>query len=107
LVPLIFVAGAAIATLLLPDVEALAHPYGELILAKTALFAVLMVLAALNRWRYGPALTSPELLAGRAFRRVIIAEFVIIVAVLSITAVMTTFYSPESPLGTSPLTRLQ
>jgi putative copper resistance protein D len=95
LVPLILLAGVSIAVLLLPNVEALTHPYGELIIAKGALFAVLMVLAALNKWRFGAALAGPELLAGQSFRRVVIVEYVIIVAVLAITAGMTTFYSPE------------
>lgn len=107
LVPLIALAGISIAALLLPNVEALRQPYGEIIIAKVVLFAVLMALAALNKWRFGPALARPELSAGQSFRRVVIVEYVLIVAVLAITAVMTTFYSPESPLGTSPLTRLQ
>jgi putative copper resistance protein D len=95
LVPLILLAGVAIATLLLPDVAALTQPYGEMIIAKAALFAVLMALAALNRWRYGPALAGTGLAAGQSFRRIVIVEYVLIVAVLAVTAVMTTFYSPE------------
>jgi putative copper export protein len=95
LVPLILLAGVAIATLLLPDVHALLQPYGELVLAKAGLFAVLLGLAALNKWRFGPALGGSDLAAGRTFRRMVIAEYVIIVIVLSVTAVMTTFFSPE------------
>ena len=100
LVPLIALSGISIAALLLPNVEALTRPYGQMIIAKAALFALLMVLAALNKWRFGPALAGPDLSAGKSFRRVVIVEYVLIVAVLAITAVMTTFYSPESPLGT-------
>ncbi len=95
LVPLILVAGAAIALLLLPDLSALRQPYGELVLAKAALFALLLVLATLNKWRFGPALGGSNLSAGRTLRRVIVAEYVMIVVVLSVTAVMTTFFSPE------------
>jgi putative copper export protein len=95
LVPLILVAGAAIAALLLPDLNALLQPYGELLLAKTGLFALLLGLAALNKWRFGPALGGGNLLAGRSFRRVVIAEYAIIAVVLAVTAVMTTFFSPE------------
>jgi len=95
LVPLIFVVGATIAALLLPDVASLRKPYGELVLVKVALFALLMVLAALNKWRLGPALGGEDLLAGRSFRRVVVVEYVIILAVLAVTAVMTTFFSPE------------
>jgi copper resistance protein D len=95
LVPLILVAGIAMAALLLPDVAALRQPYGEIVIAKTALFAVLLGLAAFNKWRFGPALAHGDLLAGRSFRRVVISEYVLIVVVLSVTAAMTTFFSPE------------
>jgi putative copper resistance protein D len=95
LVPLILLVGGAIAALLLPDVAALGRPYGRLVIAKSGLFALLMVLAALNRWRLGPALEGANLSAGRSFRRVVIVEYVIIIAVLSVTAVMTTLFSPE------------
>lgn len=95
LVPLILIAGVAMTVLLLPDVAALWHPYGELVLAKVALFAVLMALASLNKWRYGPALGNGDLTAGRSFRHMVIAEYVLIAVVLSVTAVMTTYFSPE------------
>jgi copper resistance protein D len=95
LVPLILVAGVAVAALLLPDVAALRQPYGELLIVKSALFAVLLGCAAVNKWRLGPALGRGDLQAGRAFRRVVITEYVIMVIVLSATAVMTTFFSPE------------
>jgi copper resistance protein D len=95
LVPLILVAGVAIAALLLPDLNALRQPYGELLLVKAGLFALLLGLGALNKWRFGPALGGGNLLAGRSFRRMVVAEYVIIVVVLSVTAVMTTFFSPD------------
>jgi putative copper resistance protein D len=95
LVPLILVAGVAIAALLLPSVAALRQPYGELLCAKTALFALLLGCAAFNKWRLGPALGRGDLQAGRTFRRMVISEYVIMVVVLSVTAVMTTFFSPE------------
>jgi putative copper resistance protein D len=95
LVPLILVAGVAMAVMLLPDFAALRRPYGELLIAKAALFAVLLGCAALNKWRLGPGLGSGDPQAGRSFRRVVIAEYAIMVVVLAITAVMTTFFSPE------------
>jgi copper resistance protein D len=95
LVPLILVAGVAMAALLLPGVAALRQPYGELLLAKVVLFVALLGCGAFNKWRLGPALGRGELQAGRRFRGVVIAEYVLMVAVLSVTAVMTTFYSPE------------
>jgi copper resistance protein D len=95
LVPLILVAGVAMAVLLLPSVAALGQPYGELVIAKGALFAVLLGLAAFNKWRFGPALGGSDLSAGRVFRWMVLAEYVLIVVVLGVTAVMTTFFSPE------------
>ena len=95
LVPLILVAGVAMAVLLLPDVTALKQPYGVCVIAKGALFAVLLGLASFNKWRYGPALGGADLSAGRVFRGMVIAEYGLLVIVLGVTAVMTTFFSPE------------
>src|SRR5207248_8987362 len=60
LVPLIPLAGAGIAAVLLPDFAALLAPYGLLLGAKLLLFAALMGLAALNRLRLTPALARGE-----------------------------------------------
>ena len=95
LVPVILLVGVGMAVALLPNVATLMKPYGELLMAKVALFAILMLCAALNKWRFGPAIASGELQAGRRFRRVVITEYVLIAVVLSVTAVMTTFFSPE------------
>ncbi len=95
LVPMILVVGVGIAAALLPDVAALRKPYGELLIAKVALYGVLMLLAALNKWRYGPAIAGGDLQAGARFRAVVVIEYVFIAAVLCVTAVMTTLCSPE------------
>jgi putative copper export protein len=96
LVPVILVAGTAMAVLLLPNVSALGQPYGELLIAKVVGFALLMGLAAANRWRLGPALVHGAVQSGRWFRRAVAAEYVLISVVLTITAVMTSFFSPEA-----------
>ena len=96
LVPLILVAGTAMAILLLPSFSALKQPYGELLIAKVAGFALLMGLAAANKWRLGPALVQGGVQSGRWFRRSVAAEYVLIAAVLTITAVMTSLFSPET-----------
>jgi copper resistance protein D len=96
LVPMILVAGTAMAALLLPNVSALGQPYGELLIAKVVGFALLMGLAAANRWRLGPALVHGAVQSGRWFRRAVAAEYVLISVVLTITAVMTSFFSPEA-----------
>src|SRR5215472_14601573 len=96
LVPALLLVGLILATLLLPNLAALLRPYGELLTAKVVGFCALMPLAALNRWRFGPALQRGDLAAGRRFRQVVVAEFALLATILCVTAVMTTFYSPES-----------
>jgi putative copper export protein len=94
LVPLIPLAGAGMAALLLPDFAALLAPYGLLLGAKLLLFAALMGLAALNKLRLAPALARGEPGALPRFRRSVAAEYVLICAVLAVTAVLTGFFSP-------------
>jgi copper resistance protein D len=94
LVPMILLAGAGLAALLVPDLSAFKRPYGQLLLAKVTAFALLMAIAALNKWRFGPACAAGET---RAFKQTVVVEYVLICVVLSITATMTTFYSPEEP----------
>jgi putative copper resistance protein D len=96
LVPVILLAGIVMAVLLLPNLQTLSEPYGELLIAKVAGFAVLMGLAAANKWRLGPALVHGQAQSGRWFRRSVAAEYVLIAVVLTITAVMTSFFSPEA-----------
>jgi putative copper export protein len=101
LVPLIAVAGIAMAAILCGSFSAVHQPYGQLLLVKLAGFLILLILAAYNRWRLVPALPAdadtPGTPAGgtaAALRRSICAEYVLIVAVLGVTDVLTTFFSP-------------
>ena len=94
LVPLIPLAGAGIAAVLLPGFAALLAPYGLLLGAKLMLFAALMGLAALNRLRLTPALARGEPGALPRLRRSLAAEYVLICAVFTVTAVLTGFFSP-------------
>ena len=95
LVPALLLAGLVLAAVLLPNLSALHRPYGELLIAKVVGFCALMLFAALNRWRFGPALQRGGRGAARRFQRVVAIEFVLLAAILCVTAVMTTFYSPE------------
>ena len=95
LVPLIAVAGACMAALLLPDLGALLQPYGLLMLGKVALFAILLGLAGLNRLRFTPALASETAQAARGLRHSIAIEYLLICATLALSAVMTGMFSPE------------
>jgi putative copper resistance protein D len=95
LVPCIALAGGLLAWTLLPGWAALRTPYGMLLVAKACGFCVLMALAALNRWRLGPAVSAGEPRAAGRFCAVLVAEFVILCGVLAATATMTGLYSPE------------
>lgn len=95
LIPVLFVAGLILAALLLGSVARLATPYGQLLLAKIAGFAVLIVLASINRWHLLPGLKRGSPGACVAFQRSVLAEILLVTAVLCITAVLTTFYSPR------------
>ena len=95
IVPGLALAGFFLADLLLPNLAALGTSYGRLLILKVIGFSLLMVLAALNKWQLGPELAQGERRAGRAFRRSLVAEYILVGAVLSVTAALTTFYSPE------------
>jgi copper resistance protein D len=95
-VPGLLVAGVAMTSFLLPDLAALGSSYGRLLIVKVTGFAILMGLAALNKWRFGPALGRDDGRVVKAFQRSVLAEFALIVAILCVTAALTTFYSPES-----------
>lgn len=95
LVPALLVAGLMMVAILLPDAAALRSAYGRLLLAKLSLFAVLMGLAALNKWRLGPDLARGGAVAGRAFRTTVLLELVLIVAALCVTATLTLLHSPH------------
>jgi len=94
LVPGVLLAGVVLVTALLPDFAALGTPYGELLIVKVLGFSMLMPLAALNRWRFAPPLRRDDAAAGRRFRATLAAEFALIAAIVCVTAVLTTFYSP-------------
>jgi putative copper export protein len=96
MVPLIFAAGLIMMIGLLPGVAAVRNEYGLALVAKASVFALLMLLASLNKLRYGPALAIGDPAARRWFRATVLAEYAIIAAVLMGTAALTTFWSPEA-----------
>lgn len=96
IVPALFVAGLTLAVTLVPSVDALFNTtYGQLVLVKTVGFALLMLLAGLNKWRYTPALERGDTWAIRSFRGSILVEFALLAGILCLTATLTTFYSPN------------
>ena len=95
LVPCILLAGLTMAIILAPDLSALRRPYGQLLAVKLVGFGLLMVLAAVNKWRLAPAFTAGRATSGAALRHSIAVEYALIVVVLSVTAVLTSFFSSE------------
>jgi len=95
IVPALFVAGLALAAVLLRSFAGLRTPYGQLLIIKVVGFAMLLGLASLNKWRLGPAVAAGDAKLTRNFQRSVQVEYVLIAAVLTVTAVMTTFFSPD------------
>ncbi len=95
LVPGIWVAGVALALILVRHLAEFRSGYGLSLIAKFAGFVLLIGLAALNKWRLGPAIATGDARVLISFRRSLKLEYMLIAAVLSVTAIMTTFYSPE------------
>lgn len=96
LVGAMFLAALGIAVALVPGPSVLRQPYGELLLSKVVLFIALLVLASLNKWRFGPRVAASDPGAAASLRRSIVAEYVLLTCALSVTAVMTAWYSPSA-----------
>jgi putative copper export protein len=59
--------------------------YGRVLLVKIGVFSIILVLAALNRWYFMPMLLAKR----ESFRRVLLLEVCLLVAVLLITGLLT------------------
>ena len=94
IVPVILLAGVGLTMLLVPGLAVFSQPYGRLLLTKVALFAVLLAIATWNKYQLGPACAAG---VAEPFRRSVAMEYLLICGVLAVTAVMTTFFSPEAP----------
>ena len=93
LVPLILFAGVAMGGILAGHLSVLHRTYGVLLLVKFALFTMLMLLAAGNRWGRVPAYAAGG--QPTSLRRVIAAEYGLVVLILATTAVLTAYFSPR------------
>jgi copper resistance protein D len=95
-VPVLLIAGTGLAWLFLGDLAPLLETvYGQLLLGKIMLVSLLLMLAALNKLRLVPAIERGERRAAGMLRRSILAEAVLVAAILLITAVLTTISSPH------------
>jgi putative copper resistance protein D len=95
LVPLIAFAGLLMAFIFIPNAGVLHEPYGELLIVKLGMFVALMLLAALNKWRWSPAIATGGTRVAITLRRSMALECTLIVCVLAVTAALTGLYSPE------------
>ncbi len=91
-VPGLAIAGTVMAVVLVRHLTTFHEPYGRLLLAKIAGFALLMGVAAVNRLRLGPAVARG---ATQPFKRSLAVEYLLIAGILAVTATMTSLYSPE------------
>lgn len=94
-VPLVLLAGLAMSGLLLHGLSGLRTAYGIALIAKFGGFSVLMVFASLNKWRLAPGVALGKRTSASAFRRSVLTEWVVILAVVTVTAVMTAQFSPD------------
>jgi putative copper resistance protein D len=95
-VSLLLLAGAALALLLAGGITPLfTTAYGQILLLKITLVALLLGLAALNKLRLVPAYERGNSSAPRRLRRSIVMETLLVIAVLLITALLTTTSSPN------------
>ena len=76
--------------------------YGRSLIVKLALFALMLVLAVLNRYRFSPALTAsletpePRVRALQGLRRSVSAEMVLALLVIAVVALLGTLEPPVS-----------
>jgi putative copper export protein len=95
LVPLILVCGALMTVVFVRSFDELLTPYGAMVAGKTLGFGVLLGLASLNKWRYGPRMLVGDREAAAALGRTALVEWGMLAAILIATAVMTALYAPE------------
>lgn len=95
-VGLLLVAAVGLSWLLVGGIAPfLETAYGQTLLIKIALVLLLLVLAALNKWRLVPAFERGDRNASRRLRRSILGEGLLVLLILLVTALLTTTTSPN------------
>ena len=94
LVPAMVAAGLGMAWILTGGRYSISDPYCMSLTGKVVLLAIALMLAALNRWLFGPALGAGSSQAVRVFSRSLAAEYLVLSAVIALTAAMTNLFSP-------------
>ena len=94
-------AGAGVAWLQVQAWDGVIHTrYGNIVVAKTALVAILLSVAAVNRWRLAPRLRNEPKAAIESLRRSMGFELAIGGAILAITAALAQTPPPRSLFAT-------
>lgn len=98
IVPMLILAGAAFAYVLLDGIEPLwTTAYGRVLTTKIAIVVIVLAIAALNKWRFVPALSANAVQAGPRFRRSLRYEAAAFFLVFATTAFLTTSFTvPEA-----------
>ena len=95
-VGLLVLAGVTLATLLTGGLTPLlTTAYGQFLIGKVLIVAVLLLFAAANKCRLVPAFESGDATAPRRLQRSIALEMVLVAVILLITAVLTRVTSPN------------
>jgi len=88
-VTLLLLAGLALAAIQLGSLHALATTgYGRVLVGKLAAVALLLGLAAANKWRFTPRLAVGDAVAHRRLRRFVALELGVMAGVLLLTAIL-------------------
>ncbi|WP_019627456.1 CopD family protein [Thioalkalivibrio sp. AKL10] len=96
-VGLLVLAGVVLAWWLLGGITPLLTTgYGQFLIGKVLIVALLLLLAAANKWRLVPAFERGEAGAPRRLRRSIALEGALVALILLLTAVLTTVSSPAN-----------
>lgn len=89
-VPVLLVAGGVMAWVLLGDFRALVTTgYGQMLLAKLVLVALLLGLAAANKLRFVPQLLARDCTGADHLKKSVSLEWWIVIAILAATAILT------------------
>lgn len=89
-VPLLILAGLVMSYVLVGSIAALFETgYGQFLMGKIAVVAILLGLAALNKVRFVPRLTAGDISAAQHLSRSIAWEWSAVIAILLVTAILT------------------
>ncbi|WP_052741836.1 copper resistance D family protein [Kiloniella litopenaei] len=96
LIPLLLATGVGMTWFIVGGIKGLTTDYGLMLLGKLSLVILLLCFAAINKLRLVPQLKTGHPLAAQKLKRSIKTEIVLVLAILTLTAVITTVIPPEN-----------